>query len=646
MSPRWVASAFYHFYPHVFILAAVYLLMLVFQPSFTPPALQFGSSWVNGHKAAREHPIEQLMKDAEHAFQETVTENPDTLSAAAHTYRNRRGRHPPPGFDTWYETARTANALIPESFFDRIYDDLEPLWGMEPGLLRYQAYSFPHVIRVRNGKVFYFSDPEDKTNWIELWADSLQEIAEFLPDIDIPVNTMEYPRLAVSWEEVQEMLAKGRRGDRGLGAPFDVITSYTGLKDLPPISPRELTMEQRYTHNWIDTKSTDNLASDAKLYWLHYRKTCPPDTPGRDANIFNMPERILYPQTPNTNYTRDGYVFDAKAARDPCVQPLMRAMHGTFVEPVGLSTSGSMMPLFAGSKLPGNNEILWPGAAYYARNKDTIAKDVRRTDWSSKDNKMFWQGPATGGINREMTWWRLHRHRFAQMTNGTTVDASVNFYKVDSPSFDLPLMVDFGRLYPEVLQHHPDTFKNWLKSVTNVSVTDLVCTPEQMDHSGHRLLTCPHSDRLISVQKAVPLMRWYDAKIVADIDSNTYSPYFASIVGSTSMPIKATMYAEWHDDRLFPWLHYVPMDNSFMDVYGILDYFCKDDKDSWVDHDDAAKHIAHAGAEWSSRVLRDDDMQLYTWRLLLEYARVSDPLRHKLGFVDDLVDRGKKHQNQ
>ncbi|CAK7266338.1 hypothetical protein SEPCBS57363_002044 [Sporothrix epigloea] len=623
MSPRWAATAFDHCYPHVFILAVVYLIMLTVQPSFTPPALQFGSSWVNGHKAVREHPIGQLIKDAEQAFQEMLAEDPVSLSAAALTYRNRRGRHPPPGFDVWYETAKKANALIPESFFDRIYDDLEPLWGMEPKLIRYHSYSFPHVIR----------------------ADSLQEVAEFLPDVDIPVNTMEHPRLAVPWEKVQKLLAKAREDNPGSVSPFDVITSYTGLKDLPPVSPRELKKEQKYTHNWIDAKSTDALASDIKLYWLHYQKTCPPDTPGRSADIFNLPESILYPQKPNNNYTRDGYIFDPRAARDPCVQPLMRAMHGTFVEPMGLSTSGDMIPLFAGSKLPGNNEILWPGATYYTRNKETIAKDVRRSDWPSKENKMFWQGPATGGINREMTWWRFHRHRFAQMANGTTVDASVNFYKVDSPSFDLPLMIDFARLYPEVVQHHPDTFKNWLKSITNVSVTDLMCTPEQIDSSGRRLPTCPYSDRLISVQKARPLTRWYDAKIVADIDSNTYSPFFASVVGSTSMPIKATMYTEWHDDRLFPWLHYVPMDNSFIDLYGLLDYFLKDEKDWWVDHDEAARIIAQTGAEWSGRVLRDDDMQLYTWRLLLEYARVSDPLRRKLGYVDDLVDRSKKHYN-
>ncbi|CAK7209907.1 hypothetical protein SBRCBS47491_000600 [Sporothrix bragantina] len=612
-----------------------------------PPALQFGSSWVKGHKKFREHPIDQLIKDAEQAFHAAIAEDPDSLLKAAHAYRRRRGRHPPPGFDIWYKTAKEVNALIPESFFDRIYDDLEPFWGSEPKMLRFQAYSFPHVIRVRRGHVYHFSDTEDKTNWIQLWADSLKEFAEFLPDVDIPVNIMEHPRLAMPWENLQKIVEEVRKKHPGVEAPFDVITAYTGLKNLDPITPKAINKDQRYTHNWITTESADGLASDIKLYWLHYQKTCPPDTPGRDADIFNLPQSILYPQKPNKNYTKGGYIVDAKAARDPCVQPLMRAMHGTFVEPMGLSTSGDLMPLFSGSKLPGNNEILWPGASYYGKNDDFIARDTHRTDWSSKKDKLFWQGPATGGINREMTWWRFHRHRFSQMTNGSTLDTSVHSYKIDSPSFDLPDLNDFSKLYPEAMSHYPYfTFKTWLNESTDVRVTHLMCTPEQFDGSGRRLPTCPYSGHLISVQNAISPGNWYDSKIIADIDGNTYSRFFAQLIASTSMPIKATMYAEWHDDRLFPWFHYVPMDNSYMDLYGILDYFLKDAEDRWVDHDDAAKTIAQNGAEWSKRMLRDDDMQLYTWRLLLEYARVSDPLRYRLGYVDDLVDRGKKNYNQ
>lgn len=43
------------------------------------------------------------------------------------------------------------------------------------------------------------------------------------------------------------------------------------------------------------------------------------------------------------------------------------------------------------------------------------------------------------------------------------------------------------------------------------------------------------------------------------------------------------------------------------------------------------------GREWAERVLRKEDMLAYVYRLLLEYARISDPDREEMSFGDDLV---------
>ncbi|CAK7199583.1 hypothetical protein SEUCBS139899_002266 [Sporothrix eucalyptigena] len=605
-----------------YALAAGYGILLWKQPAFMPWGLRYGSSWHNGVKVLREHPIDVLMRDAEKKFKDVLKEQPKDLAAAGRAYRERRHRHPPPGFDQWVKEALELDALIPERYFDRIYHDLQPFWGMEPKLLRFQAYAFPHVIR----------------------ASSLEDIAEHLPDMDIPVNVMQHPRLAVPWETMADMVKEELEIQDKKTDPKKVITAYTNLKDFPPISPKEIKQSQTYVHNWVTTTSGHDLISDVKLYWLHYQKTCPPDTPGRDADLFNLDDRIMYPKEPNEYYTKDGYIFNATMAKDPCLQPLMRAMHGAFVEPLGLSSSGDLMPIFSGSKLPGNNDIVWPGATYYSQDDITIGKDIKMWDWDKKENKVFWQGRATGGINRDMTWWRLPRHRWAQMTNGTTVDASINFYKIDSPSFDLPLWADFKEMYPEAHTNHPNTWKSWLERITQIRVVDLVCTPEQKSPTGLHLGTCPYSSRLIGVKDAILPHSFYERKVVADIDGDSYSPYLASIVRSTSMPLKATMYAEWHDDRLVPWFHYVPMDNSFIDLFGILDYFITDEDDRLPDRDNATEKIAKNGMAWSERMLRTSDMRLYTWRLLLEYARVVDPYRDKLGYVDDIFDRAKKNQ--
>ncbi|EQL03424.1 capsule associated protein [Ophiocordyceps sinensis CO18] len=129
----------------------------------------------------------------------------------------------------------------------------------------------------------------------------------------------------------------------------------------------------------------------------------------------------------------------------------------------------------------------------------------------------------------------------------------------------------------------------------------------------------------------VPMKQQYASKFLPDIDGNSFSGRYRAFLLSTSLPFKSTIYAEWHDDRLFPWVHFVPMDNSFIDLYGLVDYFID------AAHDAEARTMADEGKAWAETVLRRQDMKLYVWRLLLEYARVVNDDRHRLAFVADLT---------
>jgi hypothetical protein len=108
---------------------------------------------------------------------------------------------------------------------------------------------------------------------------------------------------------------------------------------------------------------------------------------------------------------------------------------------------------------------------------------------------------------------------------------------------------------------------------------------------------------------------------------------------STSLPIKATIFREWHDSRLVAWKHFVPMDNRFMDFWGIMEYFLGYEGENFKieGHDKAAERMATAGQDWANKVLRKEDMQIYVLRLLLEYARITDDRRDKMGWVEDLL---------
>ena len=80
----------------------------------------------------RRHPIDTLVKTADDTFKAVLAKESKTLAEAADAYRKRRGRHPPPGFDKWYQFAVDNDAVMVEDFFDQIYHDLNPFWGIDP----------------------------------------------------------------------------------------------------------------------------------------------------------------------------------------------------------------------------------------------------------------------------------------------------------------------------------------------------------------------------------------------------------------------------------------------------------------------------------------------------------------------------------
>lgn len=76
------------------------------------------------------------------------------------------------------------------------------------------------------------------------------------------------------------------------------------------------------------------------------------------------------------------------------------------------------------------------------------------------------------------------------------------------------------------------------------------------------------------------------------------------------------------------------MDNTFVDVWGLLEYFLGYG-DKRAGHDDAAARIAGNGSGWARRVLRYEDMLVWMYRLILELARLSDDRRLEMGFIGD-----------
>ncbi|KAK7980560.1 arginine rich protein [Apiospora arundinis] len=533
------------------------------------------------------HPIIDLIKEGHEKFARLQEARSHTLEEAAARYRDRRGRHPPPGFGDWFKAAKQKDAIIVEEFFDRIYHDLNPFWALDQLELRRRAHAQPEVIRIRNGKVTFFSeDPERGNRWMQIWTKLVKEIGR-LPDLDMPINVMDETRVLVSWEQINEYMGRERR-TRQIFPASEAVSTYTGYADLDshPVP---------YDPHWI--------SGEAHKYWDHVRATCPPNSKSR--NISSRPSfsglvNETYPKKPGEEYTYKGFVQNFTASQDACLQPHLRGLHATFVESISMSTTHELLPIFGGSKLPQNNEIVIPGAVYLADDKRYSGGKGIGGRWEGKMEGFMWRGVASGGRNKADNWWKFHRHRWAQMMNGTTLQKVLAGSEAAAPTFTL--------LPPSVynLSSQRNGFMgSWLALHADVGVVDLMCSPGEVDSRNKRLPTCSYSSPFIGVVKPKPMKEQYNYKYLPDIDGNSFSGRWRGFLRSTSCPLKATVYTEWHDDRLVPWVHFVPFDNTFMDIYAIMAFFLGG-------HDVQGRQIAEESSRWASQVLRRDDMLLTT----------------------------------
>ncbi|OLN85576.1 Beta-1,2-xylosyltransferase 1-like protein 1 [Colletotrichum chlorophyti] len=568
------------------------------------------------------HPIDWLIHDARTKQAAVLQKRSRTLHSAAQRYRDRRGRHPPPGFQQWFRHAMDTDAVIIEEFFDRIYDDIRPFWALDPSTITKQANAGEHVVRVRNGTATSDGHVEGKEPWLELWTALVSEFAQHLPDVDMPINYMQEARILVPWKDMEKYVTKE-------GKSRNMPTKNKATSEFRSLASVDAARSKPYSKGWT--------SGEPRKYWDLVRDACPPDSPAKDvpsATDLSLPPTLPY--TWQAPYARKGYIQNFTSSMDPCVQPHLRTLHGTFIEPLNVNTTKDLIPMFGGSKLRVNSDILIPGAMYLSDDPNYTGGNVRGPAWPDKLNRLVWRGVGSGGLAQSDNWMHFHRQRLVEMLNGTTV-RGMEVNDVRAMTFDMPPLDRYN-----TTRRRERRLGEFLSGFADVGFTHLSCGP-----SHDRRKECDWLAPHLSIVNATPMAEQFSSKFLPDADGYSFSGRFRAFLLSTSVPLKATVYAEWHDDRLVPWLHFVPLDNTFQDLYGVLDFFTDGDEDTsgWgvpkvlgekSKGDDAARWIAEQGKEWAEKVLRREDMRLYVWRLLLEFARLCNEHRDTHSYVDDL----------
>ncbi|EPS27814.1 putative UDP-Xyl: (mannosyl) glucuronoxylomannan/galactoxylomannan beta-1,2-xylosyltransferase [Penicillium oxalicum 114-2] len=534
------------------------------------------------------HPISTLMQTAQRSFDDVLARQSKSLADAVQEYQRRYKMHPPPHFDKWFQFAQAKGVKLVDEF-DSIYHNLRPFWAVKPAVIRARAretLGFDNAViglLIRNGEVTLIEGGGDGRKWQrEATVGMMKDFVKYLPDMDLVFNTHDEPRVVIPSEDLERLVQT---------ATDHVIPAAFSRKSVTNAwSPRAADLNKGDRIDEVRTTRFNRFAHQPT--WTNSRISCPADSPARSLNE-DAPDEV-------EPYALGelGFVYNTTAFSDICYTPSLRDSYGFFDRPNAFDVVHDLFPVFSQSKISSFQDILYPSPWYWADkvpyNKN---KDYR---WDDKSNHMYWRGTTTGGFSRAGGWRRQHRQQFVDNVNSLA----------DS----------------KILTQQED--RSWVsQGVSRKSYRDLFdvkftmigqCDPDD----------CHAQEEYFDVVKAAGQQDAWAHKYLVDIDGNAFSGRFYAFLRSNSFVFKIAIFREWHEEWLKPWLHYVPLSLKGNEYVETMRYFTAEEEGR-----KAGPAIATKGQEWAQQVLRKDDLEVWFFRLLLEYGRLVDDQRDQIGFT-------------
>ena len=91
-----------------------------------------------------------------------------------------------------------------------------------------------------------------------------------------------------------------------------------------------------------------------------------------------------------------------------------------------------------------------------------------------------------------------------------------------------------------------------------------------------------------------------------DLDGNSMSTRFYRLLSREAVVLKQTWFQEWHNDRLIPWAHYIPITMEMGELPAVLNFLMNDPRGEAM-----SAQVAQAGSRQAREVLRQIDMSIY-----------------------------------
>ena len=544
--------------------------------------LELGQS--NSHESSRKsgleepfgpgskaHPIHKLITDAEIEFNDLIARQSHTLADAVRVYRGRYKIHPPPNFDKWFEYAKGRDVRLIDEY-DTIYHSLLPFWGLPPSVVRgraKEALGFRDnaliSLLIRSGQVISISGGSEWQQKATLGM--IEGFVRYLPDMDVAFNVHDEPRVVVPHDDLERLVRAAK----------DQAMPAAALNDAPrnAWSSRPPDVDDGKRFNEVKTTRFNIYAHQPT--WLPSRLSCSADSAARSLNEQAEDDVQAYATS------ELGFVRNKTAFSDICLSPSLQRTYGFFDRPNAFNVVHDLFPIFSQSKLSSFQDILYPSPWYWAGRVNY--EEEKDMPWEEKKDQMYWRGSTTGGFSRAGGWRRQHRQRFVKKINslGTA-------YTMENTTSDGWGTSEINR------QEYKDLFNVTFSHVGQ-------CDPGD----------CDAQREFFHVADRVPPDDAWNYKYLVDIDGNAFSGRFYAFLRSKSLIYKIALFREWHEEWIKPWVHYIPLSLKGEDYLESVRYF-----DAEQEGILQAPKMMMQGREWATNVLRNEDMEAWFFRLLLE----------------------------
>ena len=568
-----------------------------------------------------EHPIAALIELAtvQHDSWASQAHRSRSLAEAVVHYRQRYKRDPPPNFDNWYRFATTRNSIIIDDY-DNIEDDLAPFSSFNPDDLRLRTVTVLATntdiggIRIRGGKVEAIADVPDEHRWVMDGAITLiQQFAEFLPDMDLAMNLHDECRVAVPYDHLQ-----------------DALNNPQPYPTPDPSAPTVDFSSDRAKH-WPSleyVKTDPQFFEDARppTFQTYGSVTCPPESRARKERHWDTKSFCSKCVQPHSMGT---FVSNWTLSADPCHQPDIANLHGMHLSPSTMMGTHDIVPILSQSRAPGYIDIRYPSPwNYMERTKYGFDEKFPDPHFLDKEDVLFWRGTTSEGLTTAGTWKGMLRQRLVHLLNNQTARHPIMLPKgdhTDNLEFALKRTADI---------------KRYLETKTDVRFVDGIVRCAGQD--------CRDQEQEFWFGDDIELRQHWRYRYLFDTDGPGFSPRFISFLQSNSVVFKAALFREWYEGRLTAWKHFVPVDLRLHDFFSSLAYFGgygveERNKRMMRGEVKKAEKIARDGKVWTEKVLRKEDMEIYMFRLLLEWGRLTDDRRTEVGFR---MGRGREERSE